>query len=82
MQFIYILIDMAIGVTKAQIVNAQAGAVNGICISFSGWALRKRGPVLVSVFSPISTVCTVIFSGVTLGVTINIGRYLDKIPSY
>ncbi|XP_027337645.1 WAT1-related protein At5g47470-like [Abrus precatorius] len=50
-----------------------AGSVTGICLSFNGWALEKRGPVLVSMFSPIGTVCSVFFSVVTLGDTINIG---------
>ncbi|XP_061341086.1 WAT1-related protein At5g47470-like [Gastrolobium bilobum] len=52
-----------------------AGAVNGICLSFNGWALEKRGPVLVSMFSPVGTVCSVIFSVVTLRDTINIGSF-------
>ncbi|KAH1267411.1 hypothetical protein AAZX31_01G195100 [Glycine max] len=50
-----------------------AGAVSGICLSFNGWALKKKGPVFVSMFSPIGTVCSVIFSVVTLEDTINIG---------
>ncbi|KAJ1375449.1 EamA domain [Sesbania bispinosa] len=49
------------------------GAMSGICLSFNGWALKKRGPVFVSMFNPIGTVCSVIFSVVTLGDTINIG---------
>ncbi|KAH1202241.1 WAT1-related protein [Glycine max] len=52
-----------------------AGAVSGICLSVNGWALEKRGPVLVSMFSPIGTVCSVLFSVVTLGQTINIGSF-------
>ncbi|TKY55454.1 WAT1-related protein [Spatholobus suberectus] len=51
------------------------GALSGICLSFNGWALEKRGPVLVSMFSPVGTVCSVIFSVVTLGETINIGSF-------
>ncbi|XP_004508915.1 WAT1-related protein At5g47470-like [Cicer arietinum] len=51
-----------------------SGAVTGICLSFSAWALEKRGPVFVSMFSPVGTVCSVIFSIVTLGdSTVNIG---------
>ncbi|XP_054823306.1 WAT1-related protein At5g47470-like [Prosopis cineraria] len=50
-----------------------AGAVLGLCFSFHGWAVKKKGPVLVSMFSPISTVCSIILSAVTLGDTINIG---------
>jgi len=50
-----------------------AGAVSGSCLSFNNWAMKKRGPVLVSTFSPVSTVCTIIFSVATLGETVNIG---------
>eukprot|EP00257_Ricinus_communis_P027430 XP_025014844.1 WAT1-related protein At5g47470 [Ricinus communis] len=50
-----------------------AGAVGGACVSFNGWAMRKRGPVLVSMFSPIGTVISVVLSIVTLGETIRIG---------
>ncbi|EEF33443.1 hypothetical protein RCOM_1059880 [Ricinus communis] len=35
--------------------------------------MRKRGPVLVSMFSPIGTVISVVLSIVTLGETIRIG---------
>lgn len=49
------------------------GAVSGVCISFNGWAMKKRGPVLVSTFGPISTVCSVILSVATLGDSIDIG---------
>ncbi|KAL2595266.1 hypothetical protein AAZV13_11G030300 [Glycine max] len=50
-----------------------AGAVSGICLSFNGWALKKKGPVYVSMFNPIGTVCSVVFSAVTLEDTISIG---------
>ncbi|XP_058757723.1 WAT1-related protein At5g47470-like [Vicia villosa] len=54
--------------------SVLSGAVTGICLSISAWALEKRGPVLVSMFSPVGTVCSVIFSIVTLGdSTVNIG---------
>ncbi|CAN0908472.1 WAT1-related protein At5g47470 [Linum grandiflorum] len=49
------------------------GAVGGACVSFNGWAMKKRGPVLVSMFSPIGTVISVVLSVVTLGDTIYIG---------
>jgi len=76
----YIMTVMGVeGIIKT--LNAQAGAVSGICLSFNGWALKKKGPVFVSMFSPIGTVCSVIFSVVTLEDTINIGRYIVKIPS-
>ncbi|XP_057443730.1 WAT1-related protein At5g47470 [Lotus japonicus] len=53
--------------------SVLAGAVSGISLSFNGWALKKRGPVFVSMFNPIGTVCSVIFSVISLGETINIG---------
>ncbi|CBI37353.3 unnamed protein product, partial [Vitis vinifera] len=49
------------------------GSVSGLCVSFNGWAMKKRGPVLVSMFSPIGTVCSVILSVMTLGESISIG---------
>ncbi|KAG6635966.1 WAT1-related protein At5g47470-like [Carya illinoinensis] len=49
------------------------GFVNGVSVSFSGWAMKKRGPVFVSTFSPIATVCSVILSVATIGDTVNIG---------
>ncbi|XVE65089.1 hypothetical protein DITRI_Ditri07aG0154200 [Diplodiscus trichospermus] len=49
------------------------GAVGGACVSFNGWAMKKRGPVLVSMFSPIGTVITVVLSFITLGEMISLG---------
>ncbi|KAL9265594.1 WAT1-related protein [Drosera capensis] len=50
-----------------------AGAVIGTSVSFNGWAMKKRGPVLVSMFSPISTVLSLVLGVVSLGDTIRIG---------
>ncbi|PSS09712.1 WAT1-related protein [Actinidia chinensis var. chinensis] len=49
------------------------GTVSGACVSFNGWAMKKRGPVLVSMFSPIATVISVILSFITTGEYITIG---------
>lgn len=54
----------------------QGGAVSGACVSFNGCAMTKRGPVLVSMFSPIGTLCSVLLSLFTLGDTITLRRYL------
>ncbi|KAJ6427244.1 hypothetical protein OIU84_022778 [Salix udensis] len=51
------------------------GAIGGVCVSFNGWAMKKRGPVLVSVFSPIATVISVVFSVITIGDRINLGSF-------
>ncbi|PKI41562.1 hypothetical protein CRG98_038073 [Punica granatum] len=53
--------------------SVLAGAISGSCVSFSGWAMKKRGPVLVSMFSPIATVCSVVLSVFSLGETIKLG---------
>ena len=49
--------------------------MNGLCVSFNGWAMKKKGPVLVSMFNPMGTVISVILSVLTLGESISIGRY-------
>ncbi|KAA8521371.1 hypothetical protein F0562_012067 [Nyssa sinensis] len=49
------------------------GTITGACVSFNGWAMTKRGPVLVSMFSPIATVISVILSVITLGDSITLG---------
>ncbi|KAL4565650.1 hypothetical protein LXL04_029753 [Taraxacum kok-saghyz] len=49
-----------------------AGTVSGFCVSFNGYAMKKRGPVLVSMFNPIGAVITVVISRF-LGHSISIG---------
>lgn len=49
------------------------GTVSGLCVSFNGWAMKKRGPVLVSMFSPIGTVISVVLSFITIGESITLG---------
>ncbi|XP_062074748.1 WAT1-related protein At5g47470 [Humulus lupulus] len=49
------------------------GVVSGTCVSFNGWAMKKRGPVLVSMFNPIGTVCSVVLSIFTLGESFKLG---------
>ncbi|XP_040370980.1 WAT1-related protein At5g47470-like [Rosa chinensis] len=51
------------------------GTLSGACFSFNGWAMVKRGPVLVSLFSPIGTVCSVVLLVITLGEFISVGRH-------
>ncbi|RXH97252.1 hypothetical protein DVH24_035920 [Malus domestica] len=53
----------------------QGGAVSGACVSFNGWAMKKRGPVLVSMFNPIGTVFSVVLSVITLGDAISVGSF-------
>ncbi|XP_047338926.1 WAT1-related protein At5g47470-like [Impatiens glandulifera] len=43
------------------------GIIGGVSNSFGGWAMKKKGPVLVSMFTPISTVVSAIISFFTFG---------------
>ncbi|CAN6476887.1 unnamed protein product [Victoria cruziana] len=43
------------------------GLMNGICLSIQAWSVKKRGPVMASMFSPIGTVCSAVLSSVVLG---------------
>ncbi|KAI6702283.1 hypothetical protein NL676_011419 [Syzygium grande] len=47
------------------------GVIGGSCIGFTCWAIKKRGAVLPSMFNPIATICSVIYSAIRLGDTIN-----------
>ncbi|XP_059655179.1 WAT1-related protein At5g47470-like [Cornus florida] len=49
------------------------GMVNGTCVSFIGWVMKKRGPVFVSMFNPVATVISVLLSLFTLGQYISLG---------
>lgn len=53
----------------------QGGVVSSACIMFQTWALEKKGPVMVSMFSPTQTVGTAIFSVLFLGRVMHPGRY-------
>ncbi|KAF8379229.1 hypothetical protein HHK36_028660 [Tetracentron sinense] len=55
------------------------GIVNGAIVTFQAWAIRKKGPVLVSMFSPMGTVCSVIFSAITLGDSITTGSLVGML---
>uniref|UniRef100_A0A0E0LKR1 WAT1-related protein n=1 Tax=Oryza punctata TaxID=4537 RepID=A0A0E0LKR1_ORYPU len=43
------------------------GLVSSVCVMFQTWALEKKGPVVVSLFSPTQTVGSAIFSALFLG---------------
>lgn len=62
-----------VGLRKLLGFSLLGGTVSGACVSFNGWAMKKRGPVLVSMFSPIGTVLSVVISVITLGDTISFG---------
>lgn len=53
----------------------QGGAVTGVCVTFQTWCVKQKGPVLVSMFSPIQTVFSAVFAALILRQLISIGRY-------
>ncbi|XP_043709912.1 WAT1-related protein At5g47470-like [Telopea speciosissima] len=57
----------------------MGGIVGGASTSFSTWAMKKRGPVFVSMFSPIGTVFSVIIAWLTIGDSITIGSLLGML---
>ena len=63
------------GVTGVYLSVVQGGVVSSACIMFQTWALEKKGPVMVSMFSPTQTVGTAIFSVLFLGRVMHPGRY-------
>ncbi|KAH9615794.1 hypothetical protein KSS87_021795 [Heliosperma pusillum] len=62
-----------VGLRDLLIYSLLAGTISGICVSFNGWAMKKKGPVVVSMFNPISTVISAILSAVTLQTKISLG---------
>lgn len=54
-----------------------AGIVfNAMAFPLQLWCLQKRGPVFVTVFSPVSTVCSAILSSLFLGDTLHLGSLM------
>lgn len=52
---------------------------NAIAFPLQLWCLQKRGPVFVTVFSPVSTVCSAILSSLVLGDTLRLGSLMGVI---
>ncbi|CAN6192162.1 unnamed protein product [Urochloa humidicola] len=51
----------------------MGGVVGGSCIMFQTWCLGKKGPVFVSVFGPVQTVCSAILSASLMGQKLSLG---------
>lgn len=52
---------------------------NAMAFPLQLWCLHKRGPVFVTVFSPVSTVCSAILSSIVLGDTLRLGSLMGVI---
>ncbi|XP_052158215.1 WAT1-related protein At5g47470-like [Oryza glaberrima] len=58
-------IDMGsprIDVTIISTIVLMGGGVVGGCVVFQTWCIGKRGPLLVSIFGPVQTVCSALLS--------------------
>jgi drug/metabolite transporter (DMT)-like permease len=51
------------------------GGVVGASTAFQAWCLGRKGPLFVSVFGPVQTVCTAILSAALLRQVLSLGRY-------
>ncbi|KAJ6851232.1 WAT1-related protein-like isoform X1 [Iris pallida] len=51
----------------------SGGVLSSIVSTFLTWCVNKKGPVMVSIFSPIQTVCSAILSAVVLRQIISLG---------
>jgi len=49
---------------------------NGIGLALQLWCMQKRGPAFVTIFSPVSTVCSAILSSLFLGDTLHLGSVM------
>lgn len=50
--------------------------MSGGGLSFNAWVIKRKGPVIVSLFSPIATVVCVVVSAFTMEESFNLGRYI------
>uniref|UniRef100_A0A0E0MGQ2 EamA domain-containing protein n=1 Tax=Oryza punctata TaxID=4537 RepID=A0A0E0MGQ2_ORYPU len=55
------------------------GVVSSACVAFQAWALKKKGPVVVSMFSPTQTVGSTVFSAIFLGRVVKPGSVVGMI---
>lgn len=55
-----------IGITGLLAVVLTAGLVISVSLSIVAWSVHKRGPVIVSIFNPIQTICATVLSAIML----------------
>ncbi|ESQ55775.1 hypothetical protein EUTSA_v10025550mg [Eutrema salsugineum] len=51
------------------------GLVSGGGLSFNAWVIKRKGPVIVSLFSPIATVVCVVVSAFSMEESFNLGSF-------
>ncbi|PUZ75441.1 hypothetical protein GQ55_1G169600 [Panicum hallii var. hallii] len=80
------LLDMGspnIDATLVAGIVVLGGGVVGACTAFQAWCLGRKGPLFVSVFGPVQTVCTAILFAALLRQVLSLGRLPEwlKVPS-
>ncbi|KAL6861678.1 hypothetical protein ACP4OV_017378 [Aristida adscensionis] len=53
--------------------GGQGGVMAGACIVFQTWCIGRKGPLFVSVFGPVQTVCSGVLSAALFGQTLSLG---------
>lgn len=51
------------------------GGLVGACVVFQTWCISKKGPLLVSIFGPVQTVCSAIISALLFGQMVSLGSF-------
>ncbi|XP_057823299.2 WAT1-related protein At5g47470 [Cryptomeria japonica] len=79
-------LDMGVDATswsldRSGVVTVMLGGifVNVILITVHLWCIQKRGPVFVSTFNPVSTVCSTFLSSFVLGETLHLGSVMGAL---
>ncbi|WOL10188.1 WAT1-related protein [Canna indica] len=63
----------ALSIASIVAIAITGGTTSSACVAFQMWAVKRKGPVLVSMFSPVQTVCSGILSAIVLGQVIKVG---------
>ncbi|KAL0923737.1 hypothetical protein M5K25_007807 [Dendrobium thyrsiflorum] len=58
------------------------GLLVSICVAFQTWAVLRKGPVMVSMFNPIQTVCSTILSTIILGQVIKFESFVGMLAMF
>lgn len=78
-----IILDRGINPTswlldRSEILTIIFGGIicNGVAFALQLWCMQKRGPVFVTIFSPVSTVCSAVLSSLFLGNRLHLGSVM------
>ncbi|XP_020572629.1 WAT1-related protein At5g47470-like [Phalaenopsis equestris] len=58
------------------------GMLIALCVAFQTWAVLRKGPVMVSMFSPIQTVCSAVLSAIILGQVVRLESLVGMLAMF